>query len=71
VIRSLMTKSLESYTIGSAIAGMLLAALLLFIPVLRFGTFWQMAGVFVLADLVLYVAMKMKLLRSPRALRER
>jgi hypothetical protein len=43
----------------------------LFIPVLRFGTFWQMAGVFVLADLVLYVAMKTKLIRSPRALRER
>jgi hypothetical protein len=66
-----MTKSLESYTIGSAIAGMLLAALLTFIPVLKFGTFWQMAAVFVLADLVVYVAMKMRLIRPPRALRER
>lgn len=71
MIRSLMTKSLESYTIGSAIAGMLLAALLTFIPVLKFGTFWQMAAVFVLADLVVYVAMKTRLIRAPRALRER
>jgi hypothetical protein len=66
-----MTKSLESYTIGSAIAGMLLAALLTFIPVLKFGTFWQMAAVFVLADLIVYVAMKTRLIRPPRALRER
>ena len=71
MIRSLMTKSLESYTIGSAIAGMLLAALLTFIPVLKFGTFWQMAAVFVLADLIVYVAMKTRLIRPPRALRER
>jgi hypothetical protein len=66
-----MTKSLESYTIGSAILGMLAAALLSFIPVLRFGTFWQMAAVFVLADLIVYVAMKTRLVRAPRALRER
>jgi hypothetical protein len=66
-----MTKSLESYTIGSAIFGMLAAALLSFIPVLRFGTFWQMAAVFVLADLIVYVAMKTRLVRAPRALRER
>lgn len=71
MIRSLMTKSLESYTIGSAILGMLAAALLTFIPALKFGTFWQMAAVFVLADLIVYVAMKTRLVRAPRALRER
>jgi len=70
-MRSLMTKSLESYTIGSGIVGVVVAALLMFIPVLRFGTFWQMAAVFVLADLVVYVAMKTRLIRPPRALRER
>jgi hypothetical protein len=71
VIRSLMTKSLESYTIGSAIVGILVAALLTFIPVLKFGTFWQMAAVFVLADLVVYIAMKARLIKPYRALRER
>jgi hypothetical protein len=71
VIRSLMTKSLESYTIGSAIVGILVAALLMFIPILRFGTFWQMAAVFVLADLVVYIAMKARLIKPYRAVKER
>lgn len=70
-MRSIVTKSLESYTIGSAILGVLVAAVLSFIPMLRFGTFWQMAGVFVIADLLVYVAMKTRLLKPYRAVRQR
>ena len=71
MIRSFATKSLESYTIFFAISGVLIAGLLTFIPVAAFGTFWQMATIFVVADLVLYVAMKLKLIRLPRVLRQR
>jgi hypothetical protein len=66
MIRSLATKSLESYTIGSAIFGVLVAALLVFVPFLRFGTFWQMAATFIIADLVVYIVMKSKLVRPYR-----
>jgi len=71
VIRSYATKSLESYTIFFAISGVLMAALLTFIPVAAFGTFWQMAAIFVTADLLVYIAMKARLIRLPRALRQR
>lgn len=70
-MRSIVTKSLKSYTIGSAILGVLVAAVLSFIPILSFGTFWQMAGVFVIADLLVYVAMKTGLLKPYRAVRQR
>lgn len=71
MIRSFATKSLENYTIFFAISGVLIAGLLTFIPVAAFGTFWQMAAIFVIADLVLYIAMKSKLIRLPRVLRQR
>ena len=70
-MRSIVTKSLESYAIGSAILGVLVAAVLSFIPMLSFGTFWQMAAVFVIADVLLYVAMKTGLMKPYRALRQR
>jgi hypothetical protein len=71
MIRSLLTKSLESYTIGSAIVGILVAALLVFIPILKFGTFWEMAATFIIADLVVYIAMKSRLMRPYRGLGQR
>ena len=70
-MRSIMTKSLESYAIGSAVFGVLVAAVLSFIPMLSFGTFWEMAAMFTIADLLVYVAMKTGLLKPYRALRER
>jgi len=70
-MRSIITKSLESYAIGSAVFGVLIAAVLSFIPMLRFGTFWQMAAIFTIADLLVYVAMKTGLLKTYRALRHR
>ena len=68
-MRSIMTKSLESYAIGSAVFGLLVAGVLSFIPMLSFGTFWEMAAMFVVADLLVYVAMKTGLLKPYRALR--
>ena len=68
-MRSIMMKSLESYAIGSAVFGVLVAGVLSFIPMLSFGTFWEMAAMFVVADLLVYVAMKTGLLKPYRALR--
>jgi predicted lipid-binding transport protein (Tim44 family) len=70
-MRSIITKSLESYATGSAVFGVLVAGVLSFIPMLSFGTFWQMAAMFIIADLLVYVAMKTGLLRPYRALRQR
>jgi hypothetical protein len=70
-MRSIIRKSLESYAIGSAVFGVLVAGVLSFIPMLSFGTFWQMAAMFTIADLLVYVAMKTGLLRPYRALRQR
>jgi hypothetical protein len=52
------------------IGGILLAALLTFVPVLAFGSFWRMAAVFVGADVVRYLGIKAGLLALPRALRK-
>lgn len=71
MIRSAISKSLESYTIGSLIIAILVAAALTKVPALAFGTFWQMAAAFTVADLLLYIAMKSKLIRPYRALRQR
>lgn len=68
-MRPLMTKSLESYTVGSAIVGVLVAGLLTLVPAISFGTFWEMAAIFIIADLIIYVAMKAGLLKPYRALR--
>jgi hypothetical protein len=70
-MRSIMTKSLESYAIGSAIFGVMIAGVLTFVPILRFGTFWEMSAMLLIADLLLYVAMKTGLLKQYRALRQR
>jgi hypothetical protein len=70
-MRSIITKSLETYAIGSAVFGVLVAGVLSFIPILSFGTFWQMAAMFMIADLLVYVAMKTGLLKQYRALRQR
>ena len=71
MLRSFATKSLESYTIFFAISGVLIAGLLTFIPQAAFGSFWQMAMILVIADLAIYMAMKLKLIRLPRVLRKR
>ncbi len=68
---SIITKSLETYAIGSAVFGVLVAGVLSFIPMLSFGTFWQMAAMFTIADLLVYVAMKTGLLKPYRALKQR
>jgi len=70
-MRSTITKSLESYAIGSAVFGVLVAGVLSFIPMLSFGTFWEMAAMFTIADLLVYAAMKTGLLKPYRALRQR
>jgi uncharacterized membrane protein len=69
VIRSFGTKSLEAYAAVGLIFGVVMAVLLSLIPRLAFGTMWQMASVFVIAELILYIAIKLRLLRPPRSLR--
>jgi hypothetical protein len=67
VIRSFGKKSLENYTIVSAIFGVLVAAIMSLIPALSFGTFWQMAGIFLAADAAVYILIKVGVMRPPRA----
>ncbi len=66
MIRSFGTKSPENYILLYAITGVLIAAVLTLIPPLSFGTFWQMAAIFLVADLVAYIAIKAGLLKWPR-----
>ncbi len=66
MIRSFGTKSPENYILLYAIAGVVLAAVLTLIPALSFGTFWRMAAIFLIADLVGYIAIKTGLLKWPR-----
>ena len=61
------TKSAESFALASAVTGVLIAGLLTLIPAVSFGTFWQMAGILVGADLVVYAAMKLGWIRAPRS----
>jgi hypothetical protein len=49
-----------------AVTGVLIAAVLTLIPPLSFGTFWQMAVIFLAADLVACIAIKTGLLKWPR-----
>ena len=69
MIRSFGTKSVEAYTVVAAVVGVAMAGLLSLFPRIAFGTLLQMAAVFVIADLIVYVAIKLRLLRPPRALR--
>ncbi len=66
MIRALLTRSPEFYAIGNAIIGVLLAALLTRIPAAAFGSFWQMAMVFIVADLIVYIVMKIGWIRMLR-----
>ena len=59
MISPFKSKSPESFALGSAVVGVLIAALLTLVPVVAFGTFWQMAAILVGADLVVYLAMKL------------
>ena len=59
-------KSPEAFALVSATVGVLLAAILTLVPFLAFGTFWRMAGILIAADLVVYVAMKLGLLKRWR-----
>lgn len=58
-------KTPEGFALMSAIVGVLLAALLAQTHVLAFGSFAMMAIVFLVADLVTYVTMKIGLIKSP------
>jgi hypothetical protein len=69
MIRSFGTKSPENYILLYAITGVAIAAVLTLIPTLAFGTFWQMAAIFLVADLVGYIAIKTGLLKWPRVRR--
>jgi hypothetical protein len=61
------TVTAEVITLVGAIISVLIAAVLTQFPPLRFGSFWLMAGVLVGADLVVYVLMKARLFKIPRA----
>jgi len=55
----------EGFAISSAVVGVLLAALLAQTHVLAFGSFRMMAVVFLIADLLTYVTMKVGIIKSP------
>jgi uncharacterized protein YebE (UPF0316 family) len=57
--------SAEGFAVASAVIGVMLAALLAQTKVLAFGSFRMMAAVLVAVDLVVYIVMKMKILKSP------
>ena len=57
--------SAERFAVYSAIAGILLAALLAQTGVLAFGSFRMMAAVFVVTDLLVYLSMRVGLIRPP------
>ena len=59
VILPFSKRSPEGFAVASAVVGVLLAAMLTLVPSLAFGTFWQMAGILIAADLTLYLAMKL------------
>lgn len=60
------TVSPEMFLAGAVIISLTLAAVLSQIPGLAFGGFLVMAGVLVAADLVLYILMKLGVLKTPR-----
>jgi len=57
--------SAEGFAVTSAIVGVMLAALLAQTKILAFGSFRMMAVVFVAADLLTYIIMKMGIIKSP------
>ena len=58
--------SSESYFAASAVVSVVLAAIARQIPAIAFGTFLQMAAVLIAADVVLYLLMKLGVLKAPR-----
>ncbi len=56
----------EGFCIFSAIVGIFLAALLAQTRVLAFGSFGVMVLIFLSTDLMLYVTMKLGLIKSPK-----
>lgn len=57
--------SAEGFAIASAVFGVLLAALLAQTRLLAFGSFKMMAIVFLAADLLTYVTMKVGIIETP------
>lgn len=60
-------RSAEGFAVTSAIVGVMLAALLAQTKVLAFGSFRMMAAVFLAADLLTYISMKVGIIKSPAA----
>jgi hypothetical protein len=58
--------SAEGFVVSSAVFGVMLAALLSQTRVLAFGSFRMMVVVFLIADIMIYITMKIGILRSPR-----
>ena len=59
--------SAEGFAVTSAIVGVMLAALLAQTEILAFGSFRMMAAVFVAADVLTYIIMKLGVIKSPGA----
>jgi hypothetical protein len=56
----------ELYLAGLIVVSLGLAAIVAQFPGLAFGSFVRMAGVLIGADLVLYVLMKLEVVKAPR-----
>ncbi|HVF39376.1 MAG TPA: hypothetical protein VM939_05700 [Gemmatimonadaceae bacterium] len=62
---SLRNMTPEAYFAFAALLGILLAAALTQIPILAFGSFWLMAAALVGSDVVVYLAVKLGLIKIP------
>jgi hypothetical protein len=56
----------ELYLAGSVVVSIVIAAIVVRIPALAFGRFFPVAGVLVASDMVLYILMRLGLLKPPR-----
>lgn len=66
MIDAIRNSTAEGYTLYGAVVSVIIAAVLTQIPMLRFGSFWTMAGILIGADLVLYVLMKLRVFKAPK-----
>lgn len=62
----LRNASPEAYFVAAAIVSIAIAAFFTWIPLLHFASFIEMAGILVVSDVVIYVLMKIGLMKSPR-----
>lgn len=62
----LRNASPEVYFVATAIVSIAIAAVFTWIPLFRFGSFIEMAGILVVSDVVIYGLMKFGVMRSPR-----